>query len=105
MHGPGLLALWRLRALSIAGVHDRGRGHNGACTSRGQGKAEIVEVMELQERMTKLGKVLTDGLLKATVNAGIIVEAATSAARGCTGPCDVRGAMSTLTRRIAESDT
>jgi len=49
---------------------------------------EIVEVMELEERVTKLDKVLTGGLLEATVIAGTVVESETSAAHteACTIP-------------------
>lgn len=58
----------------------------------------------MEERVTKLDKIITGGLLEATLNAGAVVEVTTSAASVEARAMSV-GAMSMLARRIAEGDT
>ena len=73
-------------------MHPQSHKARASSCSRGSGCSALRD--ELEERVTKLDspkldKVLTGDLLDATVIAGAIVEAATSAALG--GPYDVRG--------------
>ena len=61
-------------------MHPQSHKARASSCSRGSGCSALRD--ELEERVTKLDKVLTGDLLDATVIAGAIVEAATSAALG-----------------------